>query len=318
MEDCNILVSVIIPTYRGIKRLKESIDSALNQSWKNIEVLVVDDNGVDTKDGLETQKFMTIYSGNSKVKYIQHLTNKNGSAARNTGIKAAKGEYIAFLDDDDCFDPQKIEKQLIMLKKMEKIDSSYKACYCGFTLKEGDKVLKRYSTNSQGNLLSDLLLGRNSICAGSTLFIEKECIDKTGYFDETFKRFQDWEFMVRFFRYYKIGVVSDSLVDIYTERRKSSYSKAFAEKTICAQKMFLEKYKNDIDALAEKDDIYRAQYSQLITALLMCKQYDSAMSYIKAYSSSFKIIDWIRFFVSWMDSKTNIKSTLMSILYKLK
>ena len=97
------MVSVIITTYKRAEFLERAIDSVLNQSYKDIEIIVVDDNGLNSPYSIYTQNVMKKYSSNDKIKYIQHKTNKNGAAARNTGIQASVGEYITFLDDDDFF-----------------------------------------------------------------------------------------------------------------------------------------------------------------------------------------------------------------------
>ena len=97
----NKLVSVIIPTYGGGEYLKRCIESVLAQTYPNIEVVVVDDNGLGTPNQLLTQKVMQEFKDDTRVKYVCHEINKNGSAARNTGFRNSKGEYICLLDDDD-------------------------------------------------------------------------------------------------------------------------------------------------------------------------------------------------------------------------
>ena len=95
------LVSVIIPTYKRPDYLDRAIDSVLNQTYNNIEIIVVDDNNPNTEGRERTEKIMRRYENNPHVIYIKHEYNKNGSAARNTGFKASHGVYLAFLDDDD-------------------------------------------------------------------------------------------------------------------------------------------------------------------------------------------------------------------------
>lgn len=118
-------VSVVIPTYKRPKYLKRALDSVLRQTYKNIEIIVVDDNNSDDEYRIETEKFMKKFN-DSRIKYIKHERNKNGSAARNTGIKNSSGKYITFLDDDDEFADQRIEK---LVQCMENLDESWVACY---------------------------------------------------------------------------------------------------------------------------------------------------------------------------------------------
>ncbi|MGN0437495.1 MAG: glycosyltransferase family 2 protein [Lachnospiraceae bacterium] len=110
--DNDILVSVVIPTYSRNITLTRAIDSILAQTYKNLEIIVVDDNPPDSEWRISTQKIMQQYADNEMIRYIQNPQNMGGSGARNEGIKAAKGEYIAFLDDDDEYFPEKVEKQL--------------------------------------------------------------------------------------------------------------------------------------------------------------------------------------------------------------
>ena len=109
-------VSIVIPTYKNRGGLTNSVDSALAQDYEGlIEVIVVDDNDPNSEFRKSTTELMARYSDNSKVKYICHEVNKNGAAARNTGIKASTGDYIAFLDDDDLFLEGKLTKQVAYL-----------------------------------------------------------------------------------------------------------------------------------------------------------------------------------------------------------
>ena len=91
------LVSVIIPTYKGADKINSAVDSVLNQTYKNIEVIVVNDNGENEPEQLLTAEKMKKYETFENVKYLVHKKNINGSAARNTGIRASKGFFWAFL-----------------------------------------------------------------------------------------------------------------------------------------------------------------------------------------------------------------------------
>ena len=86
------LVSIIIPTYKGSDNIKRAVESALSQTYEQVEVYVVDDNGSGSKEQIETENELKCYEGDDRVHYIAHERNINGSAARNTGIKASKGE----------------------------------------------------------------------------------------------------------------------------------------------------------------------------------------------------------------------------------
>lgn len=112
INEQNIMVSVVIPSYSRNLTLERAIESVLAQTYQNIEIIVVDDNPSDSEWRASTEKIMKKYANEPKIVYIQNEKNLGGSGARNEGIKMAKGEYIAFLDDDDEYFPERIEKQL--------------------------------------------------------------------------------------------------------------------------------------------------------------------------------------------------------------
>jgi glycosyltransferase involved in cell wall biosynthesis len=116
---------VIIPTFRRASYLSRAIDSVLNQTYENIEVIVVDDNGNGSKYQAQTQQLMErLYGENPKVVYIKNDTNIGGANARNRGVEACAGDYLCFLDDDDVFLPYKIEIQLKYMVE-NKLDLSF-------------------------------------------------------------------------------------------------------------------------------------------------------------------------------------------------
>ena len=114
--DQSVKVSVIIPTYKRSAYLKRAVESALSQTYRNIEILVVDDNGMDTVDGNHVAALMRQFSFDPRVRYLQNAENMGGAVARNIGIHSALGDYISFLDDDDEFLPEKTEAQLSFMK----------------------------------------------------------------------------------------------------------------------------------------------------------------------------------------------------------
>ena len=188
----NQLVSVIIPTYGGGEYLKRCVESVLAQTYSNIEVIVVDDNGLGTPNQLLTQKVMQEFKDDTRVKYVCHEINKNGSAARNTGFRNSKGEYICLLDDDDEFYPEKVERQV------KDLDSNLN---CGLTYCQREMYVngKRTSVKhaiKSDNYLYDLLIHKVGISSG-TLMVRRSVWEQIGGFDESLRRHQDYEFTAR-------------------------------------------------------------------------------------------------------------------------
>lgn len=198
------MVSVIIPTYKSNTTLKNAIDSVLSQTYENIEVIVVDDNNPDTEHRRTTEKIMKEYLENRKVVYIKHEKNKNGAAARNIAFKHSNGDYICFLDDDDIFLETKIQKQVEYLKT----NNQYQAVYC-WRYQNGDII-----QNEKVGDLSAELLSLTFTPYTSSIMLRRTCYEELIGFDENYKRHQDYEFLLRFFERFKIGVLKEPLIEI--------------------------------------------------------------------------------------------------------
>ena len=104
------MVSIIIPTYGGGEGVEKVIDSILHQTYRDIEIIVVDDNGKGTENQIKTSKTLKKFIDSNVIQYITPDKNQGGSAARNMGAKASRGKYLMFLDDDDTVSEDKIEK----------------------------------------------------------------------------------------------------------------------------------------------------------------------------------------------------------------
>lgn len=241
------LVSVVIPTYSRPDRLSRAIDSVLNQTYENIEVIVVDDNNSDSDFRKETELEMQKYNNNKKVLYLKHSKNKNGSAARNTGIGASKGKYIAFLDDDDEYLPTKIEKQV---NKMESLDSTWGACYTGYKKINTNSTVQYSREKREGRLFTEALMRSIYLGSGSNLLVRKSVVEEINGFDESFQRNQDIEFLVRILEKYKLAYVDSCELVVHYEIRET---KRTLEELKKIDEHFLEKFKEKIDALDDKD-----------------------------------------------------------------
>lgn len=183
------LVSVIIPTYKRSDLLPKAINSVLSQSYKNIEVVVVDDNDPESEYRQITEKKMACFFEDNRVKYVKHSKNRNGAAARNTGLQNCSGDYVCFLDDDDVFFQNKCEKQVDVLEKKKE----YNACCCDYK-KNGEMI---YLTPKDDYTEDILLLNKTPQTSG--IMFRRGSVDKIGGFDESYIRHQDYELLLRFF-----------------------------------------------------------------------------------------------------------------------
>ena len=285
----NKLVSVIIPTFSRPEFITRAIESVLNQTYAPIEIIVVDDNGRNTENQLATEKKLSHFTKSNLIKYIAHETNKNGSAARNTGAAIAHGEYITFLDDDDVLLPQKIEKQVNAIEQ----NPNYAAAYTGFRIMRNSKTLKEVIPSIKGYLHYEILSLTWGIGTGSNPLYQKKAFEFIGGFDESFIRHQDLEFLVRFFRNYSIINVPEVLIIRYIDSRINSVN---YEKFITVKKKFLTTFKNDITKHPQNKQkiIYRNQYADIACHAMQAKAYKTAFQYYKKANSykalSLKII----------------------------
>lgn len=212
MQSCKIernsmkseLVSIVLPTYKGSDVLERAINSVLLQTYPQIEIIVVDDNSPESEERKATEIVMSQYETSDNIAYIKHEKNKNGAAARNTGIKSSHGEYIAFLDDDDWFLSRKIEEQVKYLDQHKEFD----ACYC-LSQFDGKPI---ETVPYIGDVSKELLLLKSNMQT-SCLVFRKGALTAINGFDESFRRHQDYELLLRFFQAgFKIGCVEKVLV----------------------------------------------------------------------------------------------------------
>lgn len=176
----DILVSVVIPTYSRNDMLERAINCIQKQTHQNLDIIVVDDNPPESEFRLSTQKIMQKYATDERIRYIQNPQNLGGAGARNVGIEASKGEYIAFLDDDDECYPQKIEKQLQVFvdSKSDKLALVY--CdveHIGVNNHVDCVIRKRYRGNCLYEAIED-----DCIASTSMWLVKKSILESVGNF----------------------------------------------------------------------------------------------------------------------------------------
>lgn len=269
------LVSVIIPTYKRPVTLPRAIDSVLKSTWKNVEVIVVDDNNEGDEYRRETEIVMAEYLHKyTNIKYEKHKENKNGSAARNTGIKVSAGDYIMFLDDDDEFLPDKIFAQVTF---MENHGEEWGACYTGYLDIRNGKTSAKGIEKLEGNLLVNELARNLFVHAGSNLMVRKSVVLEINGFDESFQRNQDVEFLVRILKKYKLGCVGITGLKVHIHNTQNKA--LFLEYT----SHFIESFKKDIDQLPLKDQnaIYKMISLQKIRYSLQRRNLKKVRTFMK-------------------------------------
>lgn len=282
------LISVVIPTYNRAKTLPRAINSVLNQTYKNLELIIVDDASTDG-----TEEIIKEFK-DSRIRFIKNEVNKGGSAARNIGINEAKGEFVAFQDSDDEWHLRKLE---IQMEAMKVSSPNVGVVYCGLIrIQEGKSSYfpPKYFRNKDGNIV-DTLKKQNIIGTQSAL-IKKSCFEKSGNFDETFPRLQDWELFIRIAKFYDFIFIDKPLVTVFHQEVSISSS---PEKLIEALELIVQKHINIFDDKVGREalayhfyvlgDLYRKSND-----LKRCRQY-----FIQAIKKSpLKVRAWLNYLAS--------------------
>ena len=206
------MVSAIITTYkRETSMVLRALDSVLAQTYNDLEVIIVDDspNDYSQRENVRLAVKRKQEDNNEiNIKYIQHEKNMGACVARNTGLEAANGEFIAYLDDDDEWLPEKIKKQIEVIQK-----SDVALVYCGSICINDDTGKSEYNNKEylRGDVFKRLLFF-NFIESTSYPLIRKKCLDEIGGFDPLMQSSQDYDVWLRLAQIYEIDYVPEALV----------------------------------------------------------------------------------------------------------
>jgi glycosyltransferase involved in cell wall biosynthesis len=277
-------VSVIIPTYNRADVLPRAIETALGQTLEDIEVIVVDDASTD-----DTAAVVGRYD-DPRLTFLRHETNKGASAARNKGIRAASGDYVALLDSDDEWAETKLERQVATL---ESRSDEWVAVYCGTTVITDESASEWRSrlvdllgrqggtdrTEGGEELVKEVLLDRLHTSAGSTLLVRAAVVDRIDGFDESFDRFQDTEFLIRVLRQGKLAYVDEPLLRRYPSGGPS------AEAVREAAAHLLETFADEVVALETRGyDVTGAWHYSLARKFIQEGELETGLRHLRAGS----------------------------------
>jgi glycosyltransferase involved in cell wall biosynthesis len=215
-------ISVIIPTYNYGRFLSEAVDSVLCQTLGDLEVIIVDDGSTDN-----TPDVVRPYLSDNRVRYIRQ-ENRGPSAARNRGIRKAKGEFIALLDADDVWLPSKIEKQLQLIRKSADVGLVY--CLAENVDEKGEELPHVPMPHMEQATYKDLLYF--PLTLPSCVLTRKRIFDEVGLFDETLTAVEDTNMWIRILRHYKSAYVNEILVKIRKHMKSSQTNLANMERNL--------------------------------------------------------------------------------------
>lgn len=284
------LVSIIIPSYNGSDKVAKAIRSVLNQTYKNIEVIIVDDNGKGTGEQIKTENVVKEFRSFNNLHYITHDVNRNGSAARNTGAKASQGEYLGFLDDDDEYLPHYVQMHI---DEHKTLDNEYALTYCSSAQYRNETFIRNSYKKESGDLLYKVMT--HKVVIGSTsLIIKRNAFEKLGGFDESFRRHQDWEFTARVAAEYKVKAIEKIGFRRNLEYRNSTKNYETAKKY---RIHYIEKMTPYIERLKknQQKNVVAQNYVSLILPLLTKKQFKKFVNEFLSFKLGFRGV-W---FVCW-------------------
>ena len=230
----NPTVTVVIPTYNRPTLVSNAIQSVLDQSLQDFEIIVVDDGQK------QRAKDVVDVFGDQRIRYIQHTARKGCSGAKNTGVREAKGMYVAFLDDDDMFMPTKLELQV---EALEKAGQDVGFSFTGSLEMYDDREYKKTVPDGVADY-HELALRNFSLMIDSSMLYRHEVFKKAGLLDETFPTHTGAEFMIRVSGMYKgVGIN----VPLVKRLIKSDHVQMGSniENRIKGRKMLLSRYKKE-------------------------------------------------------------------------
>jgi len=292
------LISVVIPAYNAESYIQSTLDSVFNQTYQNIEVIVVDDGSNDS-----TQSILNAYPHNVVVIKTE---NKGVSHARNIGIEKAKGEWIAFVDSDDLWLPSKLEKQLSSLGSCEW--SHCDSLYIGEN-QSGDVKRSDYSHIPRGNVFEELIV-ENFITTSSVL-IKKSLLNQYGKFDETLTCLEDWKLWIDISHENPIAYCDKSLLEYRV------YSGSTSRKARSVMPIHIELIDQIFKALPSSTHYKKLKNKAKIKSLTICSYIaEEAQDYRFSLYCSYKA--WTEAPLSKTTLRRLIASTINQLVYKPK
>lgn len=275
-------VSVIIPTFNRAGTLERALKSILRQTFQDFEIIVVDDHSRDNTGDLVRE------INDPRIFYICHDVNKGGAVARNTGIKQARGEYIAFLDSDDEWLPGKLELQLDLF---ERSSEDIGVIYTGFfNVDLGGHPLSVFSPHLKGDLSLELLKG-NGIMTLSTVMVRRRLISEVEGFDATLPSCQDWDFYLQLSKICKFDFVGTPLANYFYEKTGEQITNNVGS-VLKGHRIIFEKYGISLCPRKIRSD----HYFYLGNVYRHClKDLSAVTMFIKAFflSPSLRSLKWI-------------------------
>ena len=217
-------VSVIIPAYNAVVYIAQTLESVLRQTYTDFEVIIVNDGSTDG---------IVQWAAHIKDDRVQLISQANAgpNAARNAGLAKAQGQYIAFLDADDIWEPTKLAKQVDCLDRHPEVGLVYS--WVAIANDQGQVTGRIFKSHHAGPVLEPLV-ERNFVECPSSVVVRRTCFDQAGGFDETIFCFEDWEMWIRIAAHYPFAVIAEPLVQ-YRQIQNSNSKNCKLMEASCRQ-----------------------------------------------------------------------------------
>lgn len=281
-------VTIVIPTFHRSDRILRAVESCENQTM-NHQIVVVDDNGKETPEQLETAEKLSSLTEDGTVVYLINEKNSGASFSRNRGLEIAEGEFVTFLDDDDEIAPDKLQKQADLLNQL---GSDYTCCCCDYhKLLAGGKVYQS-GEYAQGSVYPYALARVIYNGSGSNLLARTDAARAIGGYDVRFAKRQDMEFMTRLLKHGKLAWLNEDLLTIHYEIREN---KLTYEGLRAADEFWIEVFRDEIDSLPEpqKQAVYASLALERWRYSIPRHEQKDAIANLKKYHVSFPV--WLKY-----------------------
>lgn len=303
------LVSVVIPTHFRGDILGRAIDSVLSQTYKNIEINVVSD-GKDEVTDILMKEYIEQYEN---IHYESYSPSQGGNHARNIGIKMSKGEFVAFLDDDDKWLPNKIEKQIQAMKD----PTVGLVCTAIVSLYDDSTSKDVFIPSAPYNASKEILL-KNCIGSTTTVMVRSKILEQSGLFDEELGALQDYDLWIRICQIARTAVIKDPCVE-YNNSTNNNQISQYTDKYEKAIMHIQNKYEKLFASLS--DDLQKKQKINYMLILarkaIRNKAPKQARNYVK---SAMKYGKNKEVFVTWCASffSPNFLNKTLEILQRFR
>lgn len=288
-------VSVVIPSKNRPDFLHEALGSVFAQTYQNLEVIVVDDGSASSLEPMLKEKY------GDRILFLRHEESLGASAARNAGARLASGEYIAFLDDDDLWMPEKIEKQIAAYGELSE---NFGVVYCGFDYIVNGAIVSRVNDYKKTDMLFPQSLA--SCPVGSpTALIRKKYFDQVGGYDEELTACEDWDLWVRLSKICLFCPVEEVLA-LY--RVHGAQLSVDLSKNLCFRYGFVDRY---VDDLCLYPEILSSHYNRLGSLCRLAGRDKEALSfYVKSIKKNFfNFYAWTHILLSFISISVDRRLT---------